>query len=181
MIEESSDMPLTLFHKYMQDAKNRLNFDKFLLSIPVMGTLMLHYNISIMTRTLGNTLRSGISLVQAISVTENTVQNAVLRAILIELRENVIKGKGISEQLKMSGFFPPMVIQMISAGEQTGKLDDMLIEIADFYTVEVDYSIQNFTSVLGPIMLLVMAVMVGSMALAILVPIFNLVKVFKRH
>ncbi|MCK5706735.1 MAG: type II secretion system F family protein [Candidatus Aureabacteria bacterium] len=172
---------ILLFKRYVQDPKGRLNVDKFLLSTPILGKLILDYNIATMTRTLGNILKSGISLVQGITVTENTVQNSVLKAILLELRENVVKGTGISEQLKMSGFFPPMVIQMISAGEQTGKLEEMLIEIADFYSVEVDFSIRNFTSILGPLMLLIMAVMVGAMALAILVPIFSLVKVFKKR
>ena len=171
---------IILFRKYLQDPMGRFNFDKFILSTPVLGTLMLHYNIATMAQTLGNLLKSGITLVQAISVTENTLQNTVLKVILKELRENVIKGKGISEQLRMSGVFPPMVIQMISAGEQTGKLDEMLIEVSNFYSVEVDYSIRALTSLIGPLMLLIMAVMVGSMALAILVPIFRLVKVFKK-
>ena len=170
-----------LFMKYIQDPKGRFNVDRFLLSVPVLGTLLLQYNISRMTQTLGNLLRSGITLVQALKVTENTMNNAVLRVILIELRENVIKGRGISEQLRMSGVFPPMVIQMISAGEQTGKLDDMLLEISAFYKIEVDYTINNLTNLLGPLMLLVMAVMVGAMALAILVPIFSLVNMFKKR
>ncbi|MBN1522690.1 MAG: type II secretion system F family protein [Candidatus Aureabacteria bacterium] len=171
---------VVLFKKYLQNPKGKFNFDKFLLSTPVLGKLIMNYNIATMTQTLGNLLKSGVSLVQCLTVTENTVRNSVLKVILVELRENVVKGKGISEQLRMSGVFPPMVIQMISAGEQTGKLDEMLTEISEFYTVEVDYSIQNMTSVLGPLMLLIMAILVGSMALAVLIPIFSLVKIFKK-
>jgi len=166
--------------KYYDTPKGKFNIDKFLLRVPALGSLILNYNIATMSKTLANLLKSGVSLVRCLSVTENTIRNEVIKIIISELRQNVIKGKGIADQLKMSGIFPPMAIQMIAAGEQTGKLDEMLAEIANFYTTEVDYSIKKFTSLLGPLMLLIMALFVGVMAFAILVPIFKMAKLFRQ-
>lgn len=168
------------FNHYKQTPQGRFNIDQYFLKIPILGQLSLKYNLARFSRTMGSLLKSGIAVLQAIAVTETTVTNNVLKTILADLKSSILEGKTLSEQLKLSGLFPPMIIQMISAGEQTGRLDDMLMDVADFYDIEVDYEIKNLTSFIEPMLLIFMGGMVLFMALAVLKPIFDLTKVIRK-
>ena len=110
---------------------------------------------------------------------EKTITNTVLREAVEGIRAAISAGSSVVEPFKASGFFPPMVIQMISIGEKSGKLDEMLEEVAGFYDPEIEYTIKNLTSLLEPFMLLCMGLMVAFIALSVLLPIFNLMKVFR--
>ena len=166
-------------NKYIQTPQGKFNMDQLLLKVPLFGTLILKYNLARFARTFGALIKSGIAVLQGLAVTETTLGNNVLKTIIANLRGSILEGKVLSEQLKLSGLFPPMVIQMISAGEQTGKLDDMLLDVADFYDTEVDYEIRNLTTFVEPLLLICMGGLVLFMALAVLKPIFNLTKVIK--
>jgi type IV pilus assembly protein PilC len=132
------------------------------------------------TRTLATLVKSALPLLEGLKVAEKTVSNFTIKKMLQEVAQEVSRGKLLSEPLKEAGIFPIMVIQMVSVGENTGKLEQVLFDIADFYEQEIDYVIKEMSSIVEPILLLVMGVMVGFIALSVLLPIFNLVKIFKH-
>lgn len=150
------------------------------LRTPLLGGLLLKATIASMTRSLALLTRSGIPILQALKIVEQTLENIVLARVLQNVQGQVTEGKKLTEPLAMSGFFPPMVIQMLSAGEDSGSLDRMLEDIANFYDVEVSTTVDNLTSLLEPFLLLIMGGMVAFIALSVLLPIFNLVKVFRK-
>lgn len=166
--------------RYLRSEKGRHNFDTLLFKIPLFGQLYLKVIIAQFARTLASMIRSGVVLLEALHVTEKTISNITLRRTIQDISSSISKGETLSEPFKRSGIFPVMVIQMVSVGERTGKLEQMLFDIANFYDQEIDYAIRNLSSVLEPILLLVMGSGVAFIALAVLMPIFNLVKVFKR-
>jgi len=167
------------FKQYKKTSQGKFNIDQMILKIPVIGEMILKYNIARFSRTLGSLLHSGIPIVQGIAVSQSTISNFVLVTIMADLQETLLEGHNLSDQLRLSSLFPPMVIQMINTGEQTGKLDEMLLEVADFYDVEVDYEIKNLSTMVEPILLIMMGLFVLFIALAVLKPIFNIANVAK--
>lgn len=168
------------FKRYLKKEEGKYNFAAFLLKIPMFGQLYLKVIIAQFSRTLGALTKSGVPVLEALRVTEKTVTNLMIRRVIQNVQVAISRGESLSEPFKMSGVFPTMVIQMISVGEKTGKLDQMLFDVANFYDQEIDYAIRNTTAVLEPILLLIMGSGVAFIALSVLMPIFNLVKVF-RH
>lgn len=168
------------FRRYLKTEKGRYKFDSYLLKMPLFGQLYLKLMVSRFARTFGALTTSGVSILEALSVTEKTVTNKVITRIIQNIRDAITEGESLAEPFRVSGVFPPMVIQMVSAGEKTGKLDQMLSDVATFYDQEVEYTVRNITTVLEPLLLLGMGVMVAFIALSVLLPIFNLIKVF-RH
>ncbi|MFH1397732.1 MAG: type II secretion system F family protein [Candidatus Omnitrophota bacterium] len=168
------------FKKYAKSVSGRKKIDTFIFKIPLFGELYLKVVISQFARTLASLLKSGVTLMEALRVTEKTVSNATLRENIQNISIGITKGKPLNELFKMTAIFPGMVVQMISVGEKTGKLEQVLFDVADFYDQEIDYAIRNMTAVLEPILLLVMGSMVAFIALSVLLPIFNLIKVFRR-
>jgi len=171
---------LVWLKKYLKSEKGRYNFDTFLFKIPLFGQLYLKIIIAQFARTIGSLLKSGVPLLEALRVTEKTVSNMTVRRIIQDISASISKGESLSEPFKRAGLFPVMVIQMVSVGEKTGKLEQMLFDVANFYDQEVDYAIRNTTAVLEPILLLIMGSVVAFIALSVLMPIFNLIKVFRR-
>lgn len=169
-----------LFRRYLKTKKGRYKFDFYLLRLPLFGQLYLKLIVARFSRTLGALVKSGVSILEALSVTEKTVGNSVISRVIDNIRSAITEGQSLAEPFKASGVFPATVIQMVSLGEKSGKLDQMLIEVADFYDREVDYTIRNITTALEPLLLLTMGAMVAFIALSVLLPIFNLIKVF-RH
>jgi type IV pilus assembly protein PilC len=168
------------FRRYLKTDKGRYAFDFYLLRLPLFGQLYLKLIVARFSRTLGALVKSGVSILEALSVTEKTVGNAVISRVIDNIRSAITEGQSLAEPFKASGVFPATVIQMVSLGEKSGKLDQMLIEVADFYDQEVDYTIKNITTALEPLLLLGMGLMVAFIALSVLLPIFNLIKVFRR-
>lgn len=168
------------FRGYVRSEKGKYQFHSYLLKMPLFGQLYLKIVISRFSRTLGAMTKTGVPILEALSVSEKTIPNIVIRKIIQKIRFAITEGESLVEPFKASGIFPSMVIQMISAGEKTGKLDQMLIDIADFYDRETEYTIRNITTILEPALLLTMGLTVAFIALSVLLPIFNLIKVF-RH
>ncbi|HNX91157.1 MAG TPA: type II secretion system F family protein [Candidatus Omnitrophota bacterium] len=168
------------FRGYVRTSKGLYVFHSFLLKLPLFGELYLKVIVSRFARSLGALLKAGVPVLEALSVTEKVIGNSVIVRVVENVRTAVIAGKPLSEPFRASGVFPPTIVQMMTVGEQSGKLDDMLVEVADFYDREVDYSIKNVTTALEPLLLLAMGGMVAFIALSVLMPIFNLIKVF-RH
>jgi type IV pilus assembly protein PilC len=169
-----------LLRWYKATPNGRYNIDKLQLKIPVWGTLTRHSIIARLTRTLASLLSSGVPMLQALEVTEQTVDNSIISNVLKKVYASVSKGETISAPLKESGEFPLMPIHMIAVGEETGALDTMLNKVADFYDLSTDYSVKKLTALIEPIFLVVLGGAVGFIFASILLPIFNMVKTLKH-
>jgi type IV pilus assembly protein PilC len=126
------------------------------------------------TRTLGTLVASGVSILDGLEITAKTSGNRVLHDAIMESRTSIAGGETISEPLKKSGVFPPMVTSMINVGEQTGGLDEMLTKIADFYDEEVDAAVEALLAAMEPVMIVFLGVVVGGMIIAMYLPIFDM-------
>jgi type IV pilus assembly protein PilC len=164
---------------YYRTEKGQSTIDALLLKVPVMGSLIRKVAVARFTRTLGTLVSSGVPILEGLRITARTAGNKVVEKAVLQCRAAVTAGKTLAEPLKASGVFPPMVIQMISVGEQTGALDAMLSKIADFYDDEVDTAVSAMTALLEPIMIVVLGVLIGGLVVAMYLPIFKLVTLVK--
>ena len=165
-----------LLRQYYASDGGKLVIDRLMLRIPVLGSLLRKSAVSRFTRTLGTLISSGVSILDGLEITARTAGNRVVHDAVMKSRSSIAGGATISDPLKESGVFPPMVVQMINVGEQTGGLDEMLSKIADFYDDEVDAAVSALTSVLEPIMIVVMGVVIGGMVVAMYLPMFDLIQ-----
>jgi type IV pilus assembly protein PilC len=159
---------------YRTDA-GRFNIDYFKLHIPIYGDLERKSAISRFSQTLSTLLTSGVTILDALSITAKTAGNRVLEKGLLRTVERISGGMTIAEPLKETGVFPPMVIQMIAVGEKTGDLSGMLSKVSEFYTEEVDAAVDALTSIIEPILIIVMGVVCGGMLIAMYLPMFSLI------
>ena len=166
--------------RYYQTPDGRLLVDRIFLRLPILGDFYLKIAVARFTRTISALTKSGIPLLQALEVSKGIVGNVIILEAVDKIHAGVSQGKNLTELFQTSEIFPQMVVQMVSVGENSGKLDEMLGEVANFYDLELDYFLRNLTSSLEPILLLIMGLMVGFIALAVLMPVFNLVKVFHQ-
>jgi type IV pilus assembly protein PilC len=153
----------------------QLAIDSFMLKVPVLGDVLRKSAVSRFTRTLGTLISSGVSILDGLEITAKTSGNRVIQDAIMESRSSIAGGESIAAPLQKSKVFPPMVISMISVGEQTGGLDEMLTKIADFYDDEVDAAVSGLLSLLEPIMIVFLGVVVGGMIVAMYLPIFDMV------
>jgi type IV pilus assembly protein PilC len=149
-------------------------FDKFKLKMPVIGPVVSKVSISRFTRTLGTLVSSGVPILQALTIVKETAGNVIIANAVSSVHESVKEGETITAPLEASGVFPPMVISMVDVGEQTGALPEMLLKIADNYDEEVDNAVSAMTSLLEPIMIVFLAVIVGSIVIAMFLPLITL-------
>ncbi|HKV76369.1 MAG TPA: type II secretion system F family protein [Gemmatimonadales bacterium] len=156
-----------------KDGKKRI--DTLMLNLPVLGDLLRKSAVSRFTRTLGTLISSGVSILDGLEITAKTAGNQVIHDAVMESRASIAGGETIAAPLEKSKVFPPMVISMISVGESTGGLDEMLSKIADFYDEEVDVAVGALLSLMEPIMIVVLGVIVGGMVVAMYLPIFDMV------
>ena len=151
-------------------------FDKFKLNMPVMGPVISKVAISRFARTLGTLVSSGVPILQALTIVKETSGNVVIGSAVQAVHESVKEGETITAPLEASGVFPPMVISMVDVGEQTGALPEMLMKIADNFDDEVDNAVAAMTSLLEPIMIVFLAVIVGSIVIALFLPLIKLME-----
>jgi MSHA biogenesis protein MshG len=169
-----------LFKRYINTKIGRFSWDSLKLKVPVFGPLLLKLSISRFTRITGTLMRSGIPILKILDIASGSTGNEVVSKAITNIRNNVMEGKGIAEPMKVSGLFPPIVTQMVSVGEDTGKLDDLLIHVSNYYDEQVDYTINNLTSLIEPILIFVLGLGVLFMALGIFLPMWNLMSIFKK-
>lgn len=167
------------FQNAIRTEDGRKRFHRVILHVPLFGDLYRKVQISRFCRTLSTLTASGVPMLQALSVVEDTVTNVVIRRAIADIRAAITAGSSLVEPFRQSGIFSPMVVQMVSIGEKSGQIDKMLDEVAKFYDPEIEYTIKNMTALLEPFMLLAMGLMVAFIALSVLLPIFNLIKVFR--
>jgi len=163
------------FRSYYSTPNGKKAIDGALLRAPVLGDLLRKTAVSRFTRTLGTLISSGVSILDGLEITAKTAGNRVIHDAIMQSRQSIAGGETIAGPLQTSGVFPPMVISMISVGEQTGGLDEMLAKIADFYDAEVDVAVSALLSLMEPVMIVVLGVIVGGMVVAMYLPIFDMV------
>jgi type IV pilus assembly protein PilC len=166
-----------LFRRYYRTQSGRVVIDRAMLKLPVFGDLLLKIATARFTRTLGTLVSSGVPILDGLMITAKAAGNKVVEQAIMKTRVSISEGKTIAEPLEQSQVFSGMVVQMIGVGESTGSLDAMLNKIADFYDEEVDATVAALTSLLEPLMMVVLGVLIGGMMVAMYLPIFKMASV----
>lgn len=167
------------FQRWRHTPKGRETFDAFMLRVPIFGTLIRKVAIARFTRTLSTLLTSGITILQALDITKNVLNNVVLENAIANARESISEGTSIAGPLKASGVFPPIVTHMVLVGEQSGELEQMLLKVADTYDDEVSQTISTLTTLLEPVIIVIMAVVILIIVIAVLLPIIQMTSAIK--
>jgi type IV pilus assembly protein PilC len=153
----------------------RALLDRIKLRAPLFGDLIRKTSISRFSRTLGTLVTSGVPILQALDITRETAGNTVIARAISQVHDSVKEGESMTQPLEASGAFPPMVISMIDVGEETGQLPEMLLKIAEVYDDEVDNSVAGLTSLLEPIMIVLLALIVGTIVIALFMPLISII------
>ena len=164
-----------LFKRYYATYGGRRVVDKAVLRAPIIGVLMQKIAVARFCRTLATLVSSGVPILDGLEITARTAGNAIIEDAIMAVRKAVESGLTIAQPLKESGVFPPMVVQMIGVGEQTGALDAMLGKIADFYEEEVDQAVANLLTLMEPVMILFLGITVGGIVISMYLPLFSLI------
>jgi type IV pilus assembly protein PilC len=162
------------FKLVLRTPKGRLAFDGFLLKLPVLGAVLRKVVVARFTRTMGTLLSSGVPILDAMDIVARTSGNKVVENGIQYARSRISEGKDLATPLMETGLMPPMVVQMIAVGEQTGALDQMLTKIADFYEEEVDVAVASMTSLIEPAMMVFLGGVIGGLVIAMYMPIFEM-------
>ena len=170
---------IVLFILYKRTAAGAMNIDRIKLQIPLVGQIILKICMGRFAFTLENLVRAGIPIVKTLEIVSKTVGNNYIAAKVIEIGQNIEKGRGISKPLKDAGIFPPLVIHLISTGEETGALEEMLREVSTHYDREVSYSVARLSAWVEPILTAGLSVMVLFLALAIFMPWWNMMSALR--
>ncbi|MHB8505263.1 MAG: type II secretion system F family protein [Acidimicrobiales bacterium] len=169
-----------LFRRWKRTPRGRSTWSAIVLRVPVFGMLMLKTALARLTGTLGTLMRSGVPVLQAIEITTESVSNPALERALVAAQEHIQRGEPMSVALGDHPVIPSMVTQMISVGEESGALDDMLAKIASFYEQEVEAMVEALASLLEPIMIIILGGLVGSMIISLYLPMFSIDKVVEN-
>ncbi len=166
---------VVIFLRVLRTPQGKYVFHKTLLKTPIVGTIIKKINLARFSRTLSSLLKTDIPIVQSFEITSKVLGNVIYKKALIESIEKVKKGVRISESLNpYSNIFPPVVLQMISVGEETGELDNILIESAVFYEEEVNQTMSNLPSIIEPVLMVILGIAVGAMAISVILPMYTL-------
>lgn len=167
------------FKKFINSNFGRPIWDNFKLNVPVIGPLIQMLVMSRFARVTAVLLKSGVPILEVLSLVSGSSGNVIISRAIENIKKSVVQGKGMSEPMKVSNIFSPIVVQMVFIGEQSGKVDELLLSVADYYDRESGYMIKNLTTYIEPILIFVLAFMVLVMALGIFMPMWNLIRVFK--
>jgi type IV pilus assembly protein PilC len=164
-----------LFRRYYATYGGRRAVDRTVLKMPIIGVLMQKIAVARFCRTLSTLISSGVPILDGLEITARTAGNAIIEDAIMTVRKGVESGLTLAQPLRDTRVFPPMVVQMISVGEQTGALDAMLSKIADFYEEEVDQAVANLLTLMEPVMILFLGVTVGGIVISMYLPLFDLI------
>lgn len=162
------------FRAYLQTEQGRVRWDEWKLALPLLGSLIREIEVSRFARTFGTLLQSGVPVLNAVSIVRETVTNRVIAAAMSRLQEGVKRGEGISNPLRATAAFPSFSIHMARVGEETGRLEEMLIKVADTYDERVRRTVKRLTSLLEPVLILALGLIVGFIVLSMLLAIFSI-------
>jgi type IV pilus assembly protein PilC len=158
----------------LRTKQGRAIFDRFILKVPILGPVLRKVAVARFTRTMGTLLSSGVAILDAMEIVAKTAGNVVVHDAIMYSRQKISEGKNMAEPLMETKVFPPMVVQMIGVGEQTGAMDAMLQKIADFYEDEVDVAVAALTKLMEPLMMVFLGGIVGGLIIAMYMPIFEM-------
>ncbi|MCZ6547686.1 MAG: type II secretion system F family protein [Deltaproteobacteria bacterium] len=159
---------------YYKTAKGRMVIDGILLKMPILGDLLRKVAVARFSQNMSLLLASGVPILEGLAITAKTAGNKVIEKAIMDARISISEGKTVAEPLEKSGVFPPMVCQMVSVGENTGALDNMLKRVGDFYEEEVDNSVNNITALMEPIIMVFLGIVLGGLVISMYLPIFQL-------
>jgi general secretion pathway protein F len=165
------------FFKWKNSESGRPQWDAISMKIPITGKLVRMIAVSRFSKTLATLLSGGVPMLNAFDIVKNVVDNKVFEKVISEARDNVSEGESIAAPLKKSGEFPPIVLHMISIGEKTGELENMLTQVSEAYDFQVNNAVAGLTSLLEPVMIIAMGVIIGFIVFAVLVPIFDMTNI----
>ena len=160
--------------KFIQSPEGHLLKDQWILKLPVVGSIIHRATMERFSRSFAMILSAGVPLIQGITIVSNAIGNIFIGSKLNQMRIGIEKGDSISRMAMSIGLFPPLVIQMIMVGEETGNISEMLLEVADFYKTEIDADLKILSSVIEPFLIIIIGVMVLVLALGIFLPMWNL-------
>lgn len=163
-----------IFIRYIRTEKGRLKFDQFKLKLPVLGVIFMNVAISRFTRTLATLIRSGVGVLEAFEISGKVSGNKVIELATDEIRANLATGESISGPMAQTGKFPVFVVKMIGVGEQTGELEKMLTKVSDYFEEQINETLASLTSMLEPVIIVFLGIVIGSIVLAMFLPIFKL-------
>lgn len=166
-----------LFRRFVQTKQGKALFDEFILKVPVLNDFITIAETERFCSTMATLLESGVPIIYCLEIAESSVGNSVVQRVIAEVKANVTEGKSLVEPLEKSGFFPPMVVQMISIGEEIGELDKMLNKIANFYSELLENRVTRLTVMFEPLMIIVMGAIIGGMVVSMFLPIFEIANI----
>lgn len=161
---------------YVQSDEGRYNWHRWKLKLPVVGNILYLSTIGRFTRTLGIMIRAGVPLVQGMTVVARAVDNEYIGERVIQMRDGVERGETIARTALATGLFPPLVVQMITVGEDTGAVDELMFNVSDYYDREIDYAVKNISDAIQPLLIIVLGVLVLILALGVFLPMWDLAK-----
>lgn len=162
------------FKKWVSSEVGRRKFDRFLLNLPIFGSLIMRMQVSRFTQTLSTLLSSGVPIIRALEITKNIITNVVIADVLEQAKISVQEGRNLGQTIEKSGQFPPLVTHMIMTGERTGQLEEMLSHVAVAYDAEVQRKIESLIALVEPVMIIIMAGSAGGIIAAVLVPMLSI-------
>ena len=168
------------FRRFIETKSGRYAWDSVKLRIPVLGQILLKISLSRFSRITALLSASGIPIINTLEIARDSLGNRVMADSIDNIIQGIGEGRGIAEQMKISGLFPGIVIQMVKIGEETGKLNELLLKVSDYYDSQVDYAVKNLTVLIEPALIFTLGIMVLTMALAIFMPMWNLISVFSH-
>lgn len=163
-----------VFWRALKTKEGKRALDGFLVKVPVLGPMIVKKEIANFARTLGSLLHNGVSILPALDITHGVLTNQIVADEVATIPENVTQGEGVAAPLRKSTVFPPVVVNMMAIGEETGRLDNVLIKVAKSYDTEVDRAVKTLTSLLEPLVILFMGLIVGFIVISMLLPIFSI-------
>jgi general secretion pathway protein F len=162
------------FRRFRASTEGRLKLDRWMLRIPLVGALLRKIEVARFSRSLGTLLHGGVPLLQSMTIVREIIANQSIAVTIEPIRNGIKKGEGITQPMKQSGVFPPLAMHLIEVGEESGKLDGMLIQVAEVYDVEVRNSIKNLIAFFEPALILLMGIIIGTIVVSMLMAIFSI-------
>lgn len=164
------------FRLYIKTELGRYQWDHYKLKIPLVGDIVFRATLSRFARSFSMGLKSGVPLIQAMTVISRSVDNEYISDKILGMRNGIERGESLTRTASLTKMFPPLVLQMLSVGEETGQVDDMMVEVAEYYDREVDYDIKNLSASIEPILIVAIGIMVLILALGVFLPMWDLTK-----
>jgi general secretion pathway protein F len=162
------------FNRFRRSDEGRLKWDRWMLRVPLVGALLRKLEVARFSRSLGTLLHGGVPLLQSMTIVRDIIANQSIARTIEPIRNGIKKGEGITQPMKQSGVFPPLAMHLIEVGEESGKLDSMLIQVADVYDVEVRNSVKNLIAFFEPALILLMGVIIGTIVVSMMMAIFSI-------